>query len=141
MTSEPEPACFVVHGLEHLRAALIAGARSGRPIIALSAAGASGYAGAGWFAGMIEQGRIEFPEVPLTAIFDCADRAGDVLVAFETGLKRIVCTGHPSAMERLRQIGATYGAAIVADRPPAFDLLHARDPAYAARAFCDKAVK
>jgi hypothetical protein len=141
MTGEPEPACFVVHGLEHLRAALTAGAHSGRPIVALSAAGASGYAGAGWFAGLIEQGRVEFSEVGLTAIFDCADRAGDVLVAFETGLKRIVFTGHPSALDRLRQIGATYGAAIVAERPPAFDLLHARDPVYAARAFCDKAVK
>jgi hypothetical protein len=141
MTGGPEPACFVVHGLEHLRAALTAGAESGRPIVALSAVGASGYAGAGWFAGMIERGSVEFPEVALTAIFDCADRAGDVLVAFETGLKQIVFTGHPTAADRLRQIGATYGASIVAERPAAFDLIQARDPAYAARAFCDKPVK
>ena len=102
---------------------------------ALSAAGASGYAGAPWFAGLIEQGRAEYPDVQLTAILDCADRAGDVMVAFALGLKTIVFNGHPDAAERLKQIGATYGASIIATRPAAFDPPPWRDPSHAARTF------
>ncbi len=129
------PACFTVHGLDHLRAALKAGAQSGRPVVAFSAAGASAFAGAGWFANMIAQGRVEFPDVPLTAILDCADRAGDVLAAFEAGLNRIVFTGHPRAAERLAKIAVGYGATLLAERLPSFDFLHCRDLDYAARAF------
>jgi hypothetical protein len=131
------PACFTVHGLGHLRAALAAGARSGTPIVALSAEGASGFAGVGWFANMIAQGRDEFPSVALTAIFDCADRAGDVLTAFEAGLEHIVFTGHPLAAERLAKIAVGYGATVLTERPNSFDFLHSRDPDYAARAFID----
>lgn len=141
MTERAQCACFVVHSLSHLRAALAAGAASGRPIVALSAVGASGFAGAAWFASLVEHGRSEFPGVELTAILDCADRAGDVLVAFETGLKHIVFTGHPQAGERLAKIALEYGASIVMDRPEAFDLLHSSDPAYAARAFCENSVR
>ena len=131
------PVFFTVHGLDHLRAALAAGAQSGMPIVALSAAGASGFAGAGWFANMIAAGRGEFPGVGLTAILDCADRAGDVLAAFEIGLKHIVFTGHPMAAERLAKIAAGYGATLLPERPASFDFLHSRDPDYAARAFID----
>jgi hypothetical protein len=141
MTEQRKPACFVIHGIGHLRAALHAGAVSGRPIVALSAVGASGFAGASWFASMIEQGRSEFPDVELTAILDCADRAGDVLVAFETGIRNIIFTGHPRAGERLAKIAARYGATIFIERPSGFDFLHSRDPDYDASACCNNSVK
>jgi hypothetical protein len=129
-------ACFTVHSLAHLRAALAAGAETDRPIIALSASGASGFAGAAWFAALTLQGRGEFPDVPLTAILDCGDRAGDVPAALKRGVTHIVFTGHPDAATRLRDIAAQTGAAILRERPPSHDLLNAGDPFRAARIHC-----
>jgi hypothetical protein len=137
MTANPPAACFTVHSLAHLRAALTAGAASGRPIVALSAIGASGFAGAGWFASLVEQGRLEFPQIELTAILDCADRGGDVLAALKLGLRHLIFTGHPEAAIRLGDIAVQSGATIVTARPPSLDLLNTRDPFRAARIHCE----
>jgi hypothetical protein len=136
MTGYAPAACFTIHGLAHLRAALAAGAATGRPIVALSAVGASGFAGAGWFASLVEQGRREFPDVALTAMLDCADRGGDVPAALKLGLRHLIFTGHADAAVRLGDIAAQYGATIVAARPPSRDLIDAADPVYAARKYC-----
>lgn len=133
-----EPATFTVHGLAHLRAALEAGAGSGRPIIALSAPGASAYAGASWFAALIAEGRAEFPDVTLTAILDCGDRAGDALAALRLGLREIVFTGHEEAAERLDEIAREMGAVVRVRRPEAMDLLDIADAARAARKWCER---
>ena len=134
-------ACFTVHGLPHLRAALTAGALTGRPIVALSAVGASGFAGAGWFIALTEQGRQEFPNVSLTAILDCADRAGDVPAALKRGITHIVFTGHPEAAIRLQDIARQMGAAVLLERPASLDLLNFRDPFRAARIHCESMEK
>ena len=136
MTADATAACFTVHSLAHLRAALSAGAASGRPVVALSAAGASAFAGAGWFAALVEQGRAEFPDVALTAMLDCGDRGGDVLAALKLGLRHVIFTGHAEAAVRLGDIASRTGASIVAARPPACDLINAKDPFYAAQAHC-----
>jgi hypothetical protein len=137
MTVRAPAACFTIHGLAHLRAALTAGAASGRPIVALSAVGASGFAGAGWFASLVEQARAEFPDVALTAMLDCADRGGDVPAALKLGLDHLIFTGHPEAAIRLRDIAAQSGAAVITTRPPSLDLRGASDPFRAARIHCD----
>jgi len=134
---EPIPAAFVVHSLRHLRAALAAGAAAGRPIIALSAPGASAFAGASWFLALIEQGATEFPDVPLTAILDCGDRGGDAVAALQAGAMHLIFTGHLGALARLKGIAADYGASVDDRRPSAFDLLNTADPVYAARAACE----
>jgi hypothetical protein len=136
MTPSDRAVCFTVHGLPHLRAALRAGMESGRPVIALSAEAASAYAGAGWFAAMIQAAREEFPNAELTAILDCGDRAGDVLVALQAGIACVIFTGHPEATGRLTAIAAATGATILTERPPSFDLLNLRDPDFAARRRC-----
>jgi len=136
MSSNAPAACFTIHSLEHLRAALAAGAATGRPIIALSAIGASGFAGAGWFAALVEQGRTEFPDVSLIAMLDCADRAGDVPAALKRGLTHIVFTGRAEAAERLRDIASQMGATVITARPAACDLLNSRDPFRDARIHC-----
>jgi cell filamentation protein len=130
------PVCFIVHGLPHLRAALTAGAEFGRPIIALSGPSAGAYAGAGWFTELVRQGRAEFPEVQLTAIFDCGDRAGDALAAFDAGVTDIVFTGHPDAFTRLTAIAAGLGVRVHDRRPEGFDLINLKDPLFAARRHC-----
>ena len=136
MSADRPAACFTIHSLTHLRAALTAGAASGRPIVVLSAAGASGFAGAGWFAALVEHGRQEFPEVPLTAILDCADRSGDVPAALKRGIGHLIFTGHPEAARRLGDIAAQSGAAILSARPAARDLIDEKDPFRAARIHC-----
>jgi hypothetical protein len=136
MTDDRPAACFTIHSLEHLRAALNAGAERGLPVIALSATSASGFAGAAWFAAVVAQGRAEFPGVPLTAILDCADRAGDAIAALNRGLPQLIFNGHPAAAERLADIAAQCGATILTARPASFDLMNARDAYYMARAHC-----
>lgn len=130
--------CYVIHSLAHLRAALAAGGATGQPITALSGPQASAYAGAAWFAALVRHGQAEFPGVPLTAILDCGDRPGDALIALGTGLRHLVFTGHPEAARRLEAIAAENGAEILRQRPEAFDLLNQRDPAFAARAWCER---
>jgi len=141
VTADKLAACFTIHSLTHLRAALTAGAQSGRPIVALSAAGASGYAGAAWFAALTLQGRAEFPGVKLTAMLDCADRAGDVPAAVRRGITHIIFTGHPEAGEKLQDIAEQMGAVILLQRPPACDLIDAKDPFRTARLHCEASGK
>ena len=141
MTACAPAACFTIHSLAHLRAALTAGAASGRPVVVLSAAGASAFAGAGWFAALIEQGRRESPEVELTAMLDCGDRGGDVLAALKLGLKHVIFTGHAEAAIRLGDIASRTGASIVTARPPTCDLIDAKDPFRRARIHCEASEK
>jgi DNA-binding transcriptional LysR family regulator len=130
-------ACFIIHSLTHLRAALAAGKATGRPIVALSAIGASGFAGAGWFASLTDQGRQEFPEVELTAILDCADRCGDVLAALNRGIAHLIFTGQPELGEKLQDIASQMGGLILSQRPPARDLIASKDPFRTARLHCE----
>ncbi len=137
MAGDQPAACFTIHSLEHLRAALTAGAESGLPVVVLSAAGATGFAGAAWFAALVARGRAEFPGVPLTAIIDCADRAGDAIAALKLDLPQLIFTGHPQAAQRLADIASQNNAAIVTARPPSRDLMNTSDPFYTARAYCE----
>ncbi len=130
------PVCFVVHSLTHLRAALNAGAASLRTVCVISAPAASAYAGVSWFPELVRQAQTEFPGVDFTAMLDCGDRGGDALAALKAGARHIVFTGHPEAARRLAAIAATTGARILDARPPACDLLNAKDPLRAASAWC-----
>ncbi len=133
---DPTPVIFIVHGLPHLRAALRAGAESGRPVVAVSGQGSGAYAGAGWFVELVRQARAEFPDVPLTAMLDCADRAGDALAAFDAGVTEIIFTGHPDAGARLRGIAASLGAKLHDRRPEGLDLMNLKNPLFTARRHC-----
>jgi hypothetical protein len=136
MTDFDRAVFFTVHGLPHLRAALAAGVGAERPVVALSAVAASAYGGAMWFAEMARAGCEEFPNVELTAILDCGDRAGDVLTAFDAGIKYVIFCGHPDAARRLKAIAEIHRATVLTERPASFDLLNLPDPAYAARRWC-----
>ena len=105
--------------------------------MALGAAGAAAYAGAGWFKALAGRGAAEFPDVPLTAILDCGDRAGDALAALNAGLRHIVFTGHPKSAAGLAAIADGLGATVHAVRPESYDLLNAADPFFAARRWCE----
>jgi hypothetical protein len=128
---------FVVHSRAHLEAVLAAARAAGRPVIAISGEGASAYAGPGWFLALVRQARNEFPDVELTAILDCADRAADALAALKEGAQHLIFTGHPDAAARLTAIAAQTGAKISDRRPDALDLMGVKDVDYAAREWCD----
>ncbi len=137
MTREDrEPAVFIVHGLDHLRAALAAGRDSGRRIVAVSAPGASAFAGEAWFAALAAEGRTAFPDVAFTAILDCGDRAGDAVMALKAGANPVIFTGAALAAARLSALASTLGAGVIDRRPDGVDLGMVADPAWTARRIC-----
>ncbi len=132
------PACFTIHSLKHLRAALTVCAQTGTPVVALSAPGASAYAGYTWFIAVEAHARAEFPEADLTCVLDCGERAGDAVAALGAGAKHLVFTGHPEAARRLAGIATKLGATVRPDRPQALDLMDIRDPERAIRAWIEE---
>lgn len=140
MTGPADPAAFVIHSRAQLETVLAAARANGRSVIAVSGQAASGYAGAGWFLALVRQARSEFPDVALTALLDCGDRAGDVLAALKEGAQHLIFTGHPNATARLAAIAAQTGATISDRRPDARDLMGEKDADYAAREWCGRNV-
>lgn len=110
---------FVVHSLAHAVAALTAAAKSGRPVIVLSAPGAALYAGPGWWRGLIEAARAAAPTARCTAILDCADNAGAAQGAIRAGVEAIVFTGRADVAARLADIAGQRGIEMVTERPAA----------------------
>ena len=109
---------LVVHGLDHVRAAL----RPGRPVILLSAPGAALFAGCLWWRRIIELGRAEFPNAVLNDVLDCADAPGHAMAALRVGQLRLVLDPACPAFPAVAAAAATLGAAVLPSRPPALDL-------------------
>ena len=134
--ASPEPRRIIVHSLDHARAALAAAAALGVPVTLASAEGAGGYAGPLWFKALIEMAMSEQPGMAADSVLDCADEAGTALAALRAGIKRVRFTGRDDVRQRLAAIAAQLGAEIESGaRPAALDLLDARDPARACRAY------
>ncbi|HYG85620.1 MAG TPA: hypothetical protein VD978_05120 [Azospirillum sp.] len=118
-----------VHGLADARAALDAATALGVPVLLVGSAAA----GALWFTRMVEAARAEFGAAEVTAVLDCADRAGDAQGALAAGVRHVLFTGTPELAARLADIAARTGASVLTSLPPALDLRGARDPAAACR--------
>ncbi len=127
---------IIVHSLEQARAALKAAAALRVSVTIESAAGAGAYAGPLWFKALVDEARRAHPAAEAAAVLDCADEAGTTLAALRAGLERVRFTGPQETRRRLAEIAAAQGAAVEgASAEPALDLLAARDPEAAARAF------
>ena len=130
------PPRIIIHSLDHARAALAAAAAAGVPVVLASAAGAGGYAGPLWFKAVVEAALGEHPGMAAAAVLDCANEAGTTLAALRAGIKRVRFTGRADVLARLAAIAAQLGAEIESGAPaPALDLLEARDPVRACRAY------
>jgi len=125
----------VIHGLDQARLALTVAAELGCGVTLISAPGAAGYAGGGWFAALVALLRQEFPDQPLTAVLDAADHPGPALAALRAGVVDLCFTGAEDVAQRLEEIAAGYGARLHRVRPPALDLRHHGRPAVACRAW------
>jgi hypothetical protein len=114
------PPAIVIHGLAHARAALA----PGLPVLLLSARGAAGYAGAGWWRALIAAAAS--PAQPDARVcgqqpdaLDCGDQPGRALEALAAGCRVIILDRCP-ALPAIRARAA--GALVLEDRPPALDL-------------------
>lgn len=126
----------IVHSLDQARAAVGAAAALGVAVTIESAAGAGAYAGPLWFKALIATAREAHPEVAVSDVLDCAAEAGTTLAALRAGLKRVRFTGPEERRRALAEIAAAQGAVVEgASKEPALDLLGARDPEAALRAF------
>ncbi len=127
----------IFHSLDHARAALAAAAGTRTPLVLRTAPGAAAYAGVGYLAAIIARARAEAPDAPVRAEIDCGDDPGLALAALRAGWTALRLSGRAEVRRKIAEIAAARGAALVADEPgaPVLDLLDARDPAAACRAF------
>lgn len=129
------PGPIVVHGLEHLRAALRAARALAVPLRAVSAPGGAGMWGGSAFAAMVAAARAEFPEVRFSVALDGGDQPGRVLNALRHGVDEVTFAGHSAARNPLIALGAQP----LDKAEPSLDLMGIADPETACRAWLSKA--
>jgi hypothetical protein len=118
--AEPDPIAgdpvIIVHSLGHAVAALRAAAAAPRRITLASAPSAGGYAGAGWFAALVDAAREAVPEALFSAFLDCGDEAGPTLAALRSDIKGVIFTGRADVARRLADIARQHGARLATAR-------------------------
>jgi len=112
----------VVHSLADARVALA----PGLPVTLLSGEAAALYAGCGWWHALTAAARREFPHIPIVDFLDCADGSGQALAAIRIGFHHLVLDADAPGRQHVRAIVADLGGVLLAERPPALDLV---DPA------------
>lgn len=110
----------VVHGLAEAAAAL--GLAGPRGVLLLSAPGAAGSLGPGWFLAIVAAAAAAHPGVPHRAALDCADAPGPALAALRAGLRLLVLDPGCPAFAAVAGAAAACGAEIWPARPAALDL-------------------
>lgn len=138
--AESCPPVFIVHHIEHARAAMAAAAMTGRTVWLLSAPGAARFGGALWFREMIAAARAAFPAAQTLAILDCGREAGTALGAMRAGVEAIRISGAPGpAGRRLESIAESCSVRILHRVPKGcLDLSGRADPQAAALAFLEE---
>ncbi len=126
---------IIVHTLEHVRVALAAAAELGYPVVLRSAPGAASYLGAAVFREMVALAAAEFPGAAVTAVLDCDDQPGLALNALRRGIMAVRVDVAPEVAARIADIAAQTGAIVDTSDGPVLDLLDAKDPAAASRAW------
>lgn len=101
-----------VHGIGEARTALSVARHLGKRVIVVSAPGAAGHAGAGWWAALTATLRAEFPDMDVIAVLDCGEAPGHVLAALRAGCTDIGFTGPDDVTARLSDIAGQAGARI-----------------------------
>ena len=125
---------IVIHSLDHAFAALAAAKTLSLSITLASASGAATQAGPGWFKALIDQARVAYPDVALTAILDCGDEPGAVMAALRAGLSQLRFDGDDAVRQKLAAMGARF----VEPATAVLDLCDAANPAAACIAFLDE---
>ena len=115
-----DPPAVTVHAAAEAALALaLAGARG---VLLLSAPGAAGFLGPGWFLAILHAARTAAPGVPHKAVLDCADSPGLALAALRAGVAEVVLDPACPAFDQVAAAAAEVGARVRAVRPAALDL-------------------
>lgn len=114
----PLPPCVVVHGLADIRKVL----RPGLPLTLLSAPGAAGYAGAGWWMALADAARGLNPGLIAADFLDCGDAPGYALAALRMGQSAIILYGRTSGFAAVAAMAAERRARLLAARPACLDI-------------------
>ncbi len=127
-------ATFIVHSLDHARAAAMAAAEANCGVTLLSAPGAAASGGPAWFAALVRGVRDEFPALPLTAILDCGGAPGFALAALrEGGIDAVRLIATEGVLAKVAAIAEQSGACLDRGDGAGLDLLGARDKLAACR--------
>ncbi len=129
----------IVHSLDQARLAVSVAAELSRPLTLASAPGAAAYAGAPWFLEVVAQAAARHPEIPVTALLDCADHAGLAMGALRQGLDQVCFTGRKATAEKLAAIAQSQGCLLLRKPPKALDLNTAAAPRTACRQWLESA--
>jgi hypothetical protein len=117
----------VVRGLDDARRALAPGL--GATLI--SAPGAAGFAGCGWWRALVASVSAERPGLVRADILDCADAPGRALEAMRIGQRLLVLEACPGRAD-VAEAAASCGAVLLGARPAALDLGDRRQVAHLA---------
>ena len=109
----------VIHGLDDARRALA----PALPLVLLSAPGAAGYAGCGFWRELVIAAR-ELPSGDCVRddALDCGDAPGYALASFRIGQQTIVFDGCAPGFCAVEAAAAEVGATVLTARPPALDM-------------------
>lgn len=80
------------------------------------------YAGCLWWREVVAQARAEYPAVPIEAILDCADGAGQAMAAVRAGVVRLVLWRTAPGWAPVSQIARRQGGFVLPAAPAALDL-------------------
>ncbi len=109
------PPAVIIHGIADARFALgLAGPRS---VLLLSAPGAAGFLGPGWWQALLRATAAE-----AQGLLDCDHAPGLALAALRLGLPRVLLLAAAPGHAAVAAAAAEAGAELVAVRPPALDL-------------------
>lgn len=114
------PPAVVVHGLAEATVALAEAGPDG--VLLLSARGAAGSLGPGWFLTILAAAAAAHPDVPHRAALDCADQPGHALAALRAGVRLLVLDPDCPAFAPVAGAAAEVGAEVWPAPPPALDL-------------------
>jgi hypothetical protein len=123
----------IIHNQAQAEAALAAAEALGVPIRLDSPPGAAATLGPLVFLAMIEAAAKRHPGASFEAVFDCADRPGQVLAAWRAGLRRVRYRGSPASRRKLLAIAESLGTTLLTGRSDALDLANQTDPERALR--------
>lgn len=128
-------AIVTVHALGQAVGAARAAAAAGLPLLLRSAPGAGGYAGAGWFLGLVAETRRRVPDADIAGALDCGTDAATAIEALRAGAPLVGFRGEADTRALVDGIARDLGAALDEASGPALDLRGAGDPMRACAAF------
>ena len=83
----------------------------------VSAPGAGGYVGPGWFKALAAAAREAVPDIRCSTVLDCGDNVGAALAAIRAEVEGVIFIGRPDVARRLADIAQQHGVRVETKRP------------------------